>query len=641
MLQSLYAATKAKLQFSQKLIILDMQNTNNRFKTFPWRWGLFCLFGMFLSILCYFPSLAQTAPRQSCFSSGNVVTLNTRKFSLPWCQSKATPEVRTFLSDTGAMQLLGLDLLSTNNLKLQPVDWFFLPKAPRYQLATQLVNPFRYLDITQILAAVDAKLNVSGKTLNISTIPADISNVWGGDNKPYERLIVELNRPTFWQINQANDQAILTIEGIAPPALLERFSGEITPDQPLQESEELLNNQDKPQEYRPLVVLETNKDVTTMRVKLPPGNRLAITSLADPYRLLLDIRPDVMTQRDIIWGPGLIWHQRYIKLSNQVKFPVFWLEIDLKNSGLSFRPISSDANKLIGVAPLVNTARNLKAIAAINGGYFNRKTQQPLGGIRRYGQWLSGPILNRGVIAWNNKGSFKISRLTLDQSLITVNNTKVSIPFFNSGYAKEGIAMYTKEWGATYTTLTDDEVVFVVQNNKITRLINAGKAQEDIVAIPSNGYLLTTRGDISPPPTLAVGKTVKLKTTLNPAYLKDYPFVIGAGPVLLQNGKTVLDVKGENFNSAFGKQTASRSAIGTTAQQKLIIAAVHNRVGGKGATLGELGQIMRILGASDALNLDGGSSTALYLGGNLIDRPQETAAKVHNGIGVFWAQKPQ
>lgn len=606
----------------------------------PWRWGLFSLFGVFLSILCYFPAVAQTQPPQSCSSSGSVVALNTRKFSLAWCQSKATPEVRTFLSDTGAMQLLGLDLLSTNNLKLQPVEWFFLPKAPPYQLATQLVNPFRYLDITEILAAAGAKLSVTGKTLNISTIPADISNVWIGDEKPYQRLFVELNRPTFWQISQASDEAIITIEGIAPPALLERFSGQLAPAQPLQESEELLNNEANSEETKPLVVLETDGDVTRMRVKLPPGNRLAITSLGEPYRLLLDIRPDFMTKRDIIWGPGLIWHQRYITLANQVKFPVVWLEIDLKNTGLSFRPISGDVNQLVGVEPLINTARNIKAIAAINGGYFNRKTKQPLGAIRRYGQWLSGPILNRGVIGWNNKGSCKIARLTLEQSLI-IGNNKIAIPFLNSGYAKEGVAIYTKEWGPTYTPLTDDEVVFVVQNNKITRLINEVKVQEDIIAIPSNGYLLTARGDISPPPTLAVGKKVKLETTLNPAYLQDYPFVIGAGPVLLQNGKTVLDVKGENFNSAFGKQTASRSAIGTTAQKKLIIAAVHNRIGGKGATLAELGQIMKSLGATDALNLDGGSSTALYLGGNLIDRPQETAAKVHNGIGVFWAQKPQ
>jgi exopolysaccharide biosynthesis protein len=41
------------------------------------------------------------------------------------------------------------------------------------------------------------------------------------------------------------------------------------------------------------------------------------------------------------------------------------------------------------------------------------------------------------------------------------------------------------------------------------------------------------------------------------------------------------------------------------------------------------------LGAIDALNLDGGSSTGLYLGGQLLDRSPYTAARVHNGLGIF------
>jgi len=41
------------------------------------------------------------------------------------------------------------------------------------------------------------------------------------------------------------------------------------------------------------------------------------------------------------------------------------------------------------------------------------------------------------------------------------------------------------------------------------------------------------------------------------------------------------------------------------------------------------------MGCIHALNLDGGSSTSLYLGGQLLDRSPNTAARVHNGIGIF------
>jgi exopolysaccharide biosynthesis protein len=53
-----------------------------------------------------------------------------------------------------------------------------------------------------------------------------------------------------------------------------------------------------------------------------------------------------------------------------------------------------------------------------------------------------------------------------------------------------------------------------------------------------------------------------------------------------------------------------------------------------------MAQIMQQLGAVDALNLDGGSSTSLALGGQLIDRSPVTAARVHNGIGIFIAPAP-
>ena len=54
----------------------------------------------------------------------------------------------------------------------------------------------------------------------------------------------------------------------------------------------------------------------------------------------------------------------------------------------------------------------------------------------------------------------------------------------------------------------------------------------------------------------------------------------------------------------------------------------------------EIARIMQQLGCVDALNLDGGSSTSLYLGGQLLNRSPLTAARIHNGIGVFVEPRP-
>lgn len=111
--------------------------------------------------------------------------------------------------------------------------------------------------------------------------------------------------------------------------------------------------------------------------------------------------------------------------------------------------------------------------------------------------------------------------------------------------------------------------------------------------------------------------------------------VIGAGPLLVQNRQVVLNAESEQFATAFAQQSAARSVIGSTATGTLMLVAVHNRLDGSGPTLREAAQIMLQLGAVNALNLDGGSSTTLYLGGQLLDRIPSTAARVNNGIGVF------
>ena len=59
----------------------------------------------------------------------------------------------------------------------------------------------------------------------------------------------------------------------------------------------------------------------------------------------------------------------------------------------------------------------MQAVVAVNGGFFNRILEVPLGALRCNNQWLSGPILNRGVIAWNNGSTLHFGRLQLQQSL--------------------------------------------------------------------------------------------------------------------------------------------------------------------------------------------------------------------------------
>lgn len=612
-------------------------------------------------------------------SSGNQISLNGRTLPGTWLQGPGKAgQVTTHLSDGAFRQLIGVNFLNSSSSARQPIQWFSSVTTPLI-LATKLLGAYRYLDITNFAQTSGWQIQTNGNTLVIATPKAQVTNIIQSQQSsdasvtPLQqvRILVDLDRPTPWQVTQGlaiakpqipssdpdtptakstvppNREWTITLDGIADPILIERYTPQPppTPATPptllpnlLKQLSPAIPTQPIPAAPAPeplIQQVEVVKNQTIISLSVPFGLSPQVSTVPNPNRLIIDIRPDPLEERDITWAPGLRWRQHYVNLGTE-RFPVVWLEVNPRKFGLTLKPIWASLDGLAGTAPLIQTAQRYLAVAGINGGYFNRNNRLPLGAIRRNSQWLSGPILNRGAIAWNDSGQFYFGRLTLEETLITVNNQRLPILFLNSGYVQSGIARYTPAWGSTYTPLTDNEIILVVQKDQITNQLPGGKVGGTAVLIPQNGYLLTLRANATNAASqLPVGSGVSISSTTVPADFNRYPDIIGAGPLLVQNRQIVLDAKGEKFSDAFIAEKAIRSGICTTATGTLMITAIHNRAGGYGPTLAEHAQLMQQMGCVDALNLDGGSSTSLYLGGQLLNRSPNTAARVHNGIGIF------
>ncbi|MEH2242126.1 phosphodiester glycosidase family protein [Nostoc sp.] len=624
-------------------------------------------------------SQSPAPPLTGVASSGNQISLNGRTLPGSWLQRPGkSGQITTHLSDGAFRQLIGVNFLNSSNSGRQPVQWFSSVTTPLV-LATKLLGAYRYLDITNFAQTSGWQIQANGNILVIATPKAQVTNIVPSQQSldtsvnPLQqvRILVDLDRPTPWQVTQGstvkkiqppssdpdtlipkstappNREWTVTLDGIADPVLIERYTPQppaptaapaillpnllkqlspVTPTQPIPPT---------PAPEPLIQQVEVVKNQTIISLSIPFGLSPQVSTVGSPNRLIIDIRPDPLEERDITWGPGLRWRQHYVNLGTE-RFPVVWLEVNPRKFGLTLKPMWASLDGLAGTAPLIQTAQRYLAVAGINGGYFNRNNRLPLGAIRRDGQWLSGPILNRGAIAWNDSGQFYFGRLTLEETLITANDQRLPILFLNSGYVQSGIARYTPAWGSTYTPLTDNEIILVVQKDQITNQLPGGKVGETAVPIPQDGYLLTLRGNAaSAASQLSIGSAVSISSATAPSDFSRYPYIIGAGPLLVQNRQIVLDAKGEKFSNAFIAEKAIRSGICTTATGTLMITAIHNRVGGYGPNLTEHAQLMQLMGCVDALNLDGGSSTSLYLGGQLLDRLPSTAARVHNGIGIF------
>jgi Phosphodiester glycosidase len=556
----------------------------------------------------------------------NQVLINGKPFAGAWARwTNPSGQLEVGISDSLWMRTLGGGLLDSVNPTQQSVQWFSTrPKL----LSTQFnaSKSVRYLAISDAARQWGWQLEAQGAVLKISTGASVAQSLKLGKQPWGQRLVMVLDRVSPWRM----------------AALTNSRTGRTDHEFTIEVDAALLADSLKTLSVSAGAGLRALKvtpqqNQTLIQGTIEGGFQPQVSTLDNPPRLVLDMRQPVMGTRRIAWASGLEWREAVVNLG-QAQFPVTWLAINPRQPGLQIRPFWSGKTGVVGLEGLAKMSQGNQAAGAINGGYFGRDRQSPLGAIRRDGTWISSPILNRGAIGWDAQGRFKVGRLMLQEQMVTSNGTAIPITFSNSGYPQKGIARYTSLWGASYTPLLEKEQIITLINNQVQSVQTAGEGQT--FPIPSNGALLVARAVVVGPE-LAPGTSLQYQMQPSKPEFEAFPNIVGAGPVLVTEGRVVVDAIAEQFSSPFAIQEADRSGIGQAADGTVMLAVTHNRMGGAGPTLAEWAQIMQRLGSVNALNLDGGSSTTLYLGGQLLDRHPATAARVQNGIGIFFQRLTQ
>jgi Phosphodiester glycosidase len=560
-------------------------------------------------------------------SQGTEIFLNGKTLNIPWGQWQVGNSLHVGISDTGLDRQLGVELFNNSNYRTQPIDWYATQQTP-IGVTAKLSQQYRYLDITALAKRSGWQWQIVGGKLQLNTPATKVIDVRRETIPKNGKIAVTLDRHTPWKLSQTPTEGYLTIEATADPALLSQFNAP----PPILDTN--LDPDDDPTAQKLEYKVTSNQNQTIIQFPIVKGQR-ARAKLLSPTNLEVSINPNLATipDREINWAPGLKWRQKWMKLGVN-NFPISYLEIDPRQKGIKIRSMLALEPNLVGTNHLIKSAPLTQVAAAINGGYFNRNNRMPLGALKRDGKWLSSPILNRGAIGWNDRGQMRIARLQMQETLNTSKGEQLQSLALNSAYVQTGISRYTSEWGKTYSPIQADELIVTVQQDKVTQITPGNAIGSVNIPIPANGYLLALRGQPELSESMSIGTILTLKRQLTPPDFDTYTQIAAAGPWLVQAGKIVLDAKGENFGAAFSKESAVRSAIASLSNGNIILVAVHNRAGGKGPTLTEMAQLLPQMGAVDALNLDGGSSTSLYLGGQLVDRASATAARVHNAIGI-------
>ena len=137
---------------------------------------------------------------------------------------------------------------------------------------------------------------------------------------------------------------------------------------------------------------------------------------------------------------------------------------------------------------------------------------------------------------------------------------------------------------------------------------------------------------------LKVGDPIKIVQTLGPVWDK-VTEAVGAGPCLVKNGEHYVTTVGEEFGSDVAGGRAPRTALGITKDGKALLVVVDGRSRASvGYTLLELAQFMLEQGAIEAMNLDGGGSSQMIIGNQIVNAPSDGRER-RQGAGIAVIRK--
>lgn len=300
------------------------------------------------------------------------------------------------------------------------------------------------------------------------------------------------------------------------------------------------------------------------------------------------------------------------------------VEVDMKLANdFELTPALSSENTLKSRRSISTIAKKNKAIVALNGTYFKPQTGVPLGTLMIDKKMYTGPVYDRVAFGIFDNGDFDVARIQLNATLkgkgLAIKVDNINQPRMLSTY----VLAYTPEWGKISPYAPKYGVNLQIEDGIII------KASANPIEIPQNGYVIS--GPKSILYSFLDKKEAKLVISTNPEW-KNVKHIISGGPYLVKDGEVFVDMTAQKLGAIGGRNP--RSAIGYTKDNNLILAAVDGREGSSiGMTLMELGNFMKEAGCINAINLDGGGSTVMYVNGQIVNKPaQQGGIPLSNAI---------
>jgi len=283
---------------------------------------------------------------------------------------------------------------------------------------------------------------------------------------------------------------------------------------------------------------------------------------------------------------------------------------------------------LAGLAPLsgivrAETGRGAPIVAAVNGDFFRMVGQSREGAV--FGMTVCGRELVKigrhdECFYLTDAGTPGIGILDVEGSVVS-GKLRSPIVGLNNPSTRNGVTLYTRTWG---WAVDDASVVCELVggplrskgrwNARVVEAVGAGSGRvpqtDEVFLCPHGSHRAGVLG-------LAVGSEVSIDLSASGL---DAPMAaaVGGNWPLLDGGRIVTPRR-----SLMSKRHP-RTAVGYSKDEIVLLTCDGRQPQwSTGLFLDELAQLMLDLGCTDALNLDGGGSTTMWVEGEVVNHPSD------------------
>jgi hypothetical protein len=278
------------------------------------------------------------------------------------------------------------------------------------------------------------------------------------------------------------------------------------------------------------------------------------------------------------------------------------------------------------------------ALAAINAGFFLLPTGDPSGIYKLRGQLVSDTRRPRGALGTVRDASglhLIFGRVAATMNLRVPRRARpdavAEISGVDTTRQRGRLMLFTPAYHQ-HTDTPATGLEWVVQGKPLR--VTSGPLAAGKTPIPRDGYVLSFGGTRPPPPlqSLRAGARIELDThyTAVDGTEEDWEkadAIVGGAGLLLLDGRIITDWKVEQLAAAFAETRHPRTLVGTHPDGSIWLVTVDGRQPklSAGMSLSELRALAQRLGLRNALNLDGGGSTTMWVAGKIVNSPSDAA----------------